>query len=227
MTGKDYYVVLGVERTESPEGIRQAFRELALRYHPDRGGPNATRFFQDIVEAYRVLSDPRQRVSYDQGLHHAEADEPPVRPVAPRYSPPPEPLVPAPVGVLRDFEVSEPSWEALRDHFLRNFTAQWLPKSQRLTPLTLEVTLDPEDAVRGGTLTIGVPVFYPCAGCHGTGRDWLSTCPGCGGEGLVEEEEPVRITVPPRTPDGSVIELPLRGLGIHNLYLRVLLRVGW
>lgn len=229
---KDYYVVLGVPRSESPEGIRHAFRELALRYHPDRGGPHATRYFQDIVEAYHVLSDPRQRWSYDQGLEHAELGEAPAPAVWPRVVPPPEPLVPGPlvpqpVSVLHDFDVIEPSWEELRDQLRRNFTAQWLPKSHRLETLTLELTVHPQDAARGGVVAIRVPVYYPCAVCHGSGREWLFTCVACDGEGLVPEEQPVRVYVPAGTQDGATIDVPLRGFGIHNLLLRLLVRVAW
>ncbi|MBI3303367.1 MAG: DnaJ domain-containing protein, partial [Deltaproteobacteria bacterium] len=49
MLKKDYYLILGVSRTESPRGIRAAFRELAKRYHPERIGPQGTRFFQEIL----------------------------------------------------------------------------------------------------------------------------------------------------------------------------------
>ena len=62
MGRKSYYMVLGVSRTESPSGIRQAFRELVKRYHPDRVGPQGLRFFQEIVEAHRVLLRGRRFV---------------------------------------------------------------------------------------------------------------------------------------------------------------------
>jgi molecular chaperone DnaJ len=72
MATKNYYTILGVLPTESARGIREAFRELAKRYHPDRVGPQGTRLFQDIVEAYQVLSDPERRQYYTQSLRHAE-----------------------------------------------------------------------------------------------------------------------------------------------------------
>lgn len=61
MAAKNYYMVLGVSRQESARGIQEAFRSLAKRYHPDRTGPQGTAAFQDIVEAYQVLSDPARR----------------------------------------------------------------------------------------------------------------------------------------------------------------------
>lgn len=68
---RDYYVVLGIPRSESASGIRAAFRDLALRYHPDRAGSAGTPFFRQIIEAYKVLSDPASRASYDRGLRDA------------------------------------------------------------------------------------------------------------------------------------------------------------
>lgn len=60
---KDYYQILGVNRTATNEEIRQAFRKLAMKHHPDRGG-DATRF-QEINEAHSILGDPDKRQEYD------------------------------------------------------------------------------------------------------------------------------------------------------------------
>src|SRR4029434_857361 len=68
MALKDYYLLLGISRRESPSGIRKAFRDLARRHHPDHAGPAGTPLFRDVVEAYRVLSDPQRRREYDAEL---------------------------------------------------------------------------------------------------------------------------------------------------------------
>lgn len=60
---KDYYSILGVPRTAAQDEIKRAYRKLASQHHPDKGGDTAK--FQEIEEAYRVLSDPDQRGAYD------------------------------------------------------------------------------------------------------------------------------------------------------------------
>jgi DnaJ-class molecular chaperone len=67
---KNHYQTLGVDRTASPEEIKQAYRRLAGKHHPDRGGD--TSVFQEIQTAYDTLSDPQRRAEYDNpmdGIH--------------------------------------------------------------------------------------------------------------------------------------------------------------
>jgi curved DNA-binding protein len=70
MEFKDYYKILGVERTADQKAISQAFRKLARQHHPDvnRGDKNAEAKFKEINEAYQVLNDPERRAKYDQIL---------------------------------------------------------------------------------------------------------------------------------------------------------------
>ncbi|MCP9260238.1 Chaperone protein DnaJ [Dirofilaria immitis] len=65
---KDYYDVLGVKRDASTAQIKKAFRNLALKYHPDRNSePGAQEKFREIAEAYEVLADEQKRQEYDMG----------------------------------------------------------------------------------------------------------------------------------------------------------------
>jgi DnaJ-class molecular chaperone len=198
---------------------------LAKRYHPDLAGPEETRKFQDIQEAYEVLSDPEKRRLYN---HELEQDEVRVRPrPEPVFARPrPEPLIPEPMSVLRGFETIRPSFEPLFERFLRNFTERSIPKGERLESLNVEVVLSPEEAASGVTIPVGVPVFYTCPQCGGSGRDWLFPCLECGAQGMIEDEETVRIRVPPLVPDRALIEVPMHGLGIHNFYLRLHIRIN-
>jgi DnaJ-class molecular chaperone len=66
----DHYSTLGVPRNASQEDIKKAYRSLAMKYHPDRGGD--TNKFKEIEEAYRVLSDAGSRANYDQPKQHSQ-----------------------------------------------------------------------------------------------------------------------------------------------------------
>jgi len=63
-TTKDYYSVLGVDKRATPDDIKKAFRKLAHKYHPDKGGTDEQKF-KEITEAYSILSDDKKRREYD------------------------------------------------------------------------------------------------------------------------------------------------------------------
>src|SRR5918911_2049095 len=67
---RDYYEVLGIQRSASKEEIKNSYRRLALQYHPDRNkSPGAEERFKEISEAYAVLSDDEKRKRYDTYGH--------------------------------------------------------------------------------------------------------------------------------------------------------------
>ncbi|MDJ0947482.1 MAG: molecular chaperone DnaJ [Alphaproteobacteria bacterium] len=71
----DYYEILGVPRDADQKAVKKAFRQLALKYHPDRNkSPDAEEKFREIAEAYGVLSDPKKRADYDARGHAGVAD---------------------------------------------------------------------------------------------------------------------------------------------------------
>lgn len=71
MTKRDYYEILGIEKTSSSEDIKSTYRKLAMKYHPDRnpGDKTAEEKFKELAEAYEVLSDPQKRSQYDRFGH--------------------------------------------------------------------------------------------------------------------------------------------------------------
>ncbi len=73
--GKDYYAILGVPRNATSEQLRRAFREAALRLHPDKNiAPGETELFLEVSKAYETLIDPDSRAAYDAELAALEAD---------------------------------------------------------------------------------------------------------------------------------------------------------
>ncbi|MFI5363886.1 MAG: J domain-containing protein [Elusimicrobiota bacterium] len=94
---KDWYVVLGVPRGAPDAEIKLAYRELALIHHPDRnpGGASAKKFML-IKEAYKVLSDPHERLLYDKELKLRAGKA--WRPPAPAAAAPPPPEAPRKPG---------------------------------------------------------------------------------------------------------------------------------
>ena len=68
---RDYYEVLGVERSADADALKKAFRKLAMEFHPDRnpGNKEAEEKFKEISEAYEVLSDPDKRARFDRFGH--------------------------------------------------------------------------------------------------------------------------------------------------------------
>jgi molecular chaperone DnaJ len=73
MSQRDYYEILMVDKTETAEGIKKAYRKLAIQYHPDKnpGNPEAEEKFKEASAAYQILSDPEKRAKYDRFGHAA------------------------------------------------------------------------------------------------------------------------------------------------------------
>lgn len=229
MPTRDYYLILGISKSECADGIREAFREMALKYHPDRAGPGSNSFFQEIIEAYRTLSDPVKRASYDRGLNHGSpypesVGDAPVRYGTPQEDVAVEPLVPDRgsyyVGSSFPGSMFEDVFENVLGSFLRPSV-----RDQMVKPLNMLLELSERDAWRGGVCLVELPVFWPCETCKGSGRRGLVPCLQCDESGLVEERRTVRVPIPAGVRDSSVLNLSVRGLGVHNLYLSLHIRV--
>lgn len=230
---KNYYIILGIPASSSQEEIKSAYRRLAKEFHPDRYGEGHSPF-QNIQEAYSVLGDPVQRGVYDnrraqQRLTSTHG----VKVESMRGRQEPEPLIPeqGPVdlgeaSLARSFESYGPSFDTLFDRVFRNFDeSRWSP-ADRSEPLTVVVTVTPDQAFQGGHVRITIPARIHCPKCRGYGGVGYYECWRCGGADYMTGEYPVMVSYPPGIPDSHIVQLSLERFGIRNLYLNVRFRIS-
>lgn len=231
MRKKNHYEILGVKRTVDDRGIKTAFRRLAKKYHPDLSGPGDTRRFQEILEAYTVLSDPQSRASYNEDLRTRDA-QPAFQakselirtsrnptPVSSRRAPFFKSRSEQPGGFLSD---------DLFDYLFQDFPA-WRIGSrwpERRKAMRVEVLLSREEAGQGGILPLSYPVRERCEGCRGSGYRGRLMCGSCHGRGMVEREEGVSVAIPAGVRDGAMIEVAIHDPENPHATLRVHVRVG-
>ena len=235
----DYYEVLGVRRDADTKTIKNAFRQLARRYHPDTSTePDAEQRFKEIAEAYGVLSDPAKRASYDArgsaGLAGATAED---------------------LWGGIDFADIFGSGAAVFGSLFERLFGPPAAGPPRGQDVRLDLVISLEEVLTGGRqeVTIRRPGPCPrcagsgsgpgtaprrCPGCGGTGQRatasrhgplmvrQVTACPQCAGRGRVTDqpcpaceasgralrEEKVAIGIPPGIPEGATLRLAGRGM---------------
>lgn len=196
----DCYKALGLGPGCSEDGIRQAYKALVLKLHPDRGeGSDAARF-REVQEAYELLTEPRKRAE----LRQTERPQ-----TSPRWNAPRE----APAEVIEDWLSDDQVEDLARDLF------GWQWPRYRASRGTVEIILTPEEARRGGRIPLRVPVEYPCRECGGRGSYLIFICPACAGSGKQQYSRTVSLNVPRNMEGTSSQEMILDG------GLRIVLRV--
>jgi molecular chaperone DnaJ len=180
LSKRDYYDILGVPRSANKDQIKNEYRKLALKYHPDRNkSPDAEEKFKEISEAYAILSDQEKRAQYDR-FGHAGIDS--------KYST--EDIF---RGVnfdeiFRDlgFGFGGGGFDSIFDIFFGGRRARGPPRGEDLR-YDLEISL--EQAYSGLATEIEVPRRERCSECNGSGaRPGTSPkrCPECGGTGQIQ-----------------------------------------
>jgi molecular chaperone DnaJ len=210
MAGKDYYQILGVNRNASEKEIKQAFRRLARKYHPDlnSGDKSAEAKFKEINAAYEVLSNPEKRKKYDQfGDQWEYADQ---------FA-----KSGGQQGVRWDFDKSGTTFEygdlsGFGDIFSSLFGDSGLGSRMRRGPRRgqdiespVEVTL--EEAYHGSTRMMQLQAQEPCTACGGTGRVGNRVCTICNGAGGKITPKRLEVKIPAGVRDGSRIRIAGEG----------------
>ncbi|MCG3153600.1 MAG: Chaperone protein DnaJ [bacterium] len=177
MPKRDYYEVLGLQKSASEEDIKKAYRKLAMQYHPDRnsGDKTAEEKFKEIAEAYEVLRDPQKRATYDRFGHAG--------------------LRGGAGGGFSDFEFDLS--DALRTFMSEGIFGEFFGggrsgrrrgESPRGSDLQVRLNLTLEEIATGVTKKIKIKAYTRCDACEGLGGAKGSkpvTCPACGGTGEI------------------------------------------
>jgi molecular chaperone DnaJ len=236
-TTRDYYEILGLERSASDEEIKRSFRKLAQQWHPDVStDPDADARFKELNEAYQVLSDPQRRQAYDMfgrsGVGGTGAGG---------------------YGPFGGFQGFGDIFDAFFGGAASGGTARRARRPSG-ADLRYDLTLTFEEAIRGAekdltftaldgcdtcggsgaaegsspatcsqcggsgevrevrsTLLGQMVNLTPCGRCRGTGQVIEHACPTCRGDGRVERKRTLRVTVPPGIDDGHQIRLTGEG----------------
>jgi len=197
MAKRDYYEVLGVDRSAGEPDIKKAYRRLAMKHHPDRNpdSEKADVKFKEAKEAYEILSDAQKRATYDQ-FGHAGID--------------------AASGGAGGSGSADNFSDMFGDVFGDIFGGGRRGRSNvfRGADLRYSLTLDLEQAVSGETINISVPTQVACSTCDGSGAKSgtsATTCSTCNGVGQVRMQQgffSVQQACPACRGTGSVIADP-------------------
>ena len=232
---RDYYEVLGVERTCSAQELKSSFRRLAVQFHPDKnaGDKKAEERFKELSEAYEVLSDPDKRARYDRFGHQAPGGFGP--------SPFDQGFGGANIndifeGIFGDIfggggrrgRGSRSRGSDLRYNLEVTFTeAAFGTEAKVKIPRHKTCDSCRGSGARSGTAPKQCPTCHgtgelrltqgffqiarPCGHCQGSGKVVTDPCPSCKGAGKVENESVLSVKVPAGVDTGTRLKLTGEG----------------
>jgi molecular chaperone DnaJ len=208
MAKRDYYEILGVERTVDAEEIKKAYRKLAVKYHPDKnpGDHTAEERFKELGEAYEALSDPQKRAAYDQ-YGHAAFD--------PRQRANRGGGFHDPFDIFREAFGGGGGGSIFENLFGGGGGERSGPQRGDDLRYDLEITL--EEAATGVEKEISVAKLDRCETCGGSGGEkgsGVKICQTCGGRGQVMMSRgifSIAQTCPHCKGQGRILEKPCKG----------------
>ena len=172
---RDFYEILGVERSASADAIKKAYRALAMQCHPDRnpGDKDAETRFKQLSEAYDILKDEQKRAAYDRFGHPAFQN-----------------------GGGGGFGGGQ-GFDGFSDIFSSIFGEFMDPRAQRASAargadLRYDLEMSLEEAFTGVEKTISISALARCESCNASGSKGHAaarTCPACGGAGKVRAQQ--------------------------------------
>jgi curved DNA-binding protein len=231
MEFRDYYKVLGVERTASEADIKSAYRKLARKHHPDvnPGNKDAEKQFKEINEAYQVLSDPAKRKKYDElgaDWEHGVSQEEMMR----RYA-----REAAARGRGDDAHFGAGDFSDFFEQFFGGASERFRAgggghgfgfsaEPVRAPDIRAEVQVNLYDAIKGARRRLEMVAQDECSTCGGSGIvtseqrqgknriiQAARACETCGGAGVIPTPRALEVTIPVGVTDGT--QLRLKGQG--------------
>ncbi len=234
MKYKDYYKILGVERSSTEAQIKSAYRKLARKYHPDvNKAPDAVEKFKDINEAYEVLSDKEKRGRYDSlGANWQSGSD---------FTPPPgfegfdfrqggygQGGYSQSFGdfggfsdffssLFGDFSSAQSSGRQSKRGFsyddLGSFSSSARQGSSKAArkqldlDITQELKVTAKDLMADKPINVKINTMSKCPKCDGVG----SVCYNCGGAGVISETKNLSVKIPKGVKEGQKIRLVNEG----------------
>jgi len=210
MATKDYYAILGVSRNATEKEIKQAYRRLARKYHPDvnPGDKTAEAKFKEINEAHEVLSDAEKRKKYDRfGDQWQNAEQ----------------FAKAGQGFQSDFgkggayttfdfgdlgDLGDIFSGAFQGFGTGSGTARRAARPRSIEH-PVDVTL--EEAYQGTKRVIQLQAEESCTTCGGSGRVGRARCSTCGGSGRLLKPKRLEVKIPAGVGDGSKVRIAGQG----------------
>ena len=180
MAKRDYYEVLGVDKSANKDEIKKAYRKLAVKYHPDKnkGDKNSEEKFKEASEAYHVLSDDKRKANYDQFGHAAFQGA-------------------GGQGGFGNFDFSSSFSDIFEDvfgdfGFGSSGRSRRGRSNNRGNDLRYDISIDLDDAFTGTEKKINYTTYKKCKTCSGSGSkpgSKPSSCSYCGGQGRVRSSQ--------------------------------------
>lgn len=187
---RDYYEVLGVDKSAGPDEIKRAYRKLAKKYHPDvNKAPDAEEKFKEVQEAYEVLSDDDKKAAYDR-YGHAAFDQ-----NAGGFGG---------GGFSGGFGFEDVDLGDIFGSFFGGGSTRTRQRDsgpQRGEDRFVQLDIDFMEAIRGKTTELKINYDEQCPNCHGSGANSpndVETCSRCGGSGSVRTQQ--------RSPFGTFVQ---------------------
>lgn len=211
MAGKDYYKTLGIKRDSSESEIKQAYRRLARKYHPDvnPGDKTAESKFKEINAAYEVVSDKEKRKKYDQygdQWEHADQFAQASRnqnagwnfqgggPQGYNYNP---------------GDVDDLLGGIFGRGATRGFNRQ--PRAKKGKDIEHPVDITLEEAFNGTNRVLSMESRETCPSCGGSGHMQNIVCSACMGSGMITGIKRIEVTIPAGVKDGSRVRVSGKG----------------